>query len=875
MQQRRFSLTGLFFLVAFCALLLALFVPLFRQAASDAAGANTVQGLAFSADGSTVAALFEDGSVRIWRVSDQTLTAALRTGASDFRSRIALSADGMFAAVSGDDANRRGLEIWDVAARKMLAAHPASRETRIAFSPKGTTLAVRSSGAPVIFYDCSSGAAPRAHTLDHTDPGDKMPSIVCLAMAFSDDGKTLATATANGVDFWELHTGQRRTSLANPAFGMVDEMTLSADAKKLASRVSEVRQGGIESFLRIWDVQRAREMRELSHSEDLSLVAFQSANTLAFLPDGRTLVVASSLLHAWDVETGQRRTLPLDADISAEMLAAPRRGSCFAVSDGQKIVLWDAKTLAPSQMLWQPASEGPSPLWPVAATGLLVAWGLHYAKKWMRTCSTCGQKFTPARGGDAHAECPACRLKALSGDERTKEQKRQAKENRKGLFWLAAIILVGVALFAGELQQHLGVSSWLLAYLLTTSLIAFAAPGALIACFLALFYLKRRRLLHEKNLVPLVERVTGSPGEMLRRGALMVWCAEGTTMGGEFEGQLEATCERLRALTGRTPSLGPWLRCFVLGDRDQFEQALKGVGFVLDKRFDFDAFYLPAPWRVGLLNEGELRWKAADPSTSVRSMLCYHLLESLGVRWRTSWLYSGVAGVVAHWEDAEALARLNRHMLSALAAGHALDARAFFATAPLVPFRFRRSFQAELAVVAKTTASLAQYWSVMEYLCGANAPAVRRLAFQDFLQDPRRQRRQERSLAEHFGRSPHELLADWRQWVQDRGVGNHAPPPRARAQWLLCGPVATLCNQQATSAERLQAIRQLGQEGFVVGAEALIDVVRHGPANLAEEAIWALETISGQSLGGDADQWDNWRSSLPASATLVDASWPS
>ena len=75
------------------------------------------------------------------------------------------------------------------------------------------------------------------------------------------------------------------------------------------------------------------------------------------------------------------------------------------------------------------------------------------------------------------------------------------------------------------------------------------------------------------------------------------------------------------------------------------------------------------------------------------------------------------------------LVRLHRHKLSALAVGHALDARAFFATAPLVPFRFRRSPQTELAIVAKTTARLAQYWSVMEYLCGARAPAARRLAF--------------------------------------------------------------------------------------------------------------------------------------------------
>jgi len=96
MPQRRFSLTDLFLFVACCSLLLAFFVPLIRQGANRG---NYVQGRAFSADGSTVAALLSDGKVRVWRASDQALVATLDSSASPFGNRIAISSVGALAAV--------------------------------------------------------------------------------------------------------------------------------------------------------------------------------------------------------------------------------------------------------------------------------------------------------------------------------------------------------------------------------------------------------------------------------------------------------------------------------------------------------------------------------------------------------------------------------------------------------------------------------------------------------------------------------------------------------------------------------------------------------------------------------------------------------
>lgn len=93
--------------------------------------------------------------------------------------------------------------------------------------------------------------------------------------------------------------------------------------------------------------------------------------------------------------------------------------------------------------------------------------------------------------------------------------------------------------------------------------------------------------------------------------------------------------------------------------------------------------------------------------------------------------------------------------------------------------------------------------------------------------------------------------------MREQGVGEHA-------QALLNGPVATIKHQEASADDRACAIRLLGSEGFTIGAEALIDIVRRGPSDLAAEAVWALESISGQPFGADADRWVTWRASLPA-----------
>jgi hypothetical protein len=64
----------------------------------------------------------------------------------------------------------------------------------------------------------------------------------------------------------------------------------------------------------------------------------------------------------------------------------------------------------------------------------------------------------------------------------------------------------------------------------------------------------------------------------------------------------------------------------------------------------------------------------------------------------------------------------------------------------------------------------------------------------------------------------------------------------------------------------ITAVRDMGGHGYVLGAEALIALLHDKRESLRSEAVWALESISGQVLGEDLAKWEAWWVSLPDEA---------
>ncbi len=164
-----------------------------------------------------------------------------------------------------------------------------------------------------------------------------------------------------------------------------------------------------------------------------------------------------------------------------------------------------------------------------------------------------------------------------------------------------------------------------------------------------------------------------------------------------------------------------------------------------------------------------------------------------------------------------------------------------------------------------------QSWSIVEYLVGEPArpepagPARPdpRAALGAFLRDPRSKTDPEGSFRDHFGLGFGPLLDGWRRWVLDRGIGTYEPPPDRIRDAMLERVLPVIRDRQAKRGDRLVAIGEWASAGFVLGADALIGVLRD-PGDLPkEQVVWALCMVSGMAWGDEPDRWQAWWDDLP------------
>ena len=205
---------------------------------------------------------------------------------------VTLSANGKLLAVAPHD--KTTVQLWDVATGKQqtLKGHGFS-VTALAFSPDGKTLASATGswlpdGAPgeIKLWDVAAGTE-RASLV-------RLPTMV-LALAFAPDGKTLASVSQT-VKLWDVVA---RKEFADLPIKNPNSVAFAPDSKTLAIG-NGVREDNTPGSVEFWDMTTLKKRATLEGHVGLVWC-------VGFTPDGKKLVTASwdNTASVWDVATGK------------------------------------------------------------------------------------------------------------------------------------------------------------------------------------------------------------------------------------------------------------------------------------------------------------------------------------------------------------------------------------------------------------------------------------------------------------------------------------------------------------------------------------------------------------------------------------------
>jgi WD40 repeat protein len=361
-------------------------------------------GLALSGDGKALAVGEEaekpGRQIALWDLTTGKPVRELGMKAPHVRA-LAFSADGRLLAAGGgynsDAAENDNIRVglWDLATGRPLRTMEGHTGgiTAIAFSPDGRRLASCSHDSTVRLWETATGMQVRILRVRDDSPGVSGPVGTkglslggVLTIAFSPDGKLLATGSADGtVRFWDPDSGEELHILRGHG-GEVTKVVFSRDGKVLASasrdhtirlwdpvsgKHLQARPGqdgavgglavsgdgqlvaalGKDRRIRLWSALTRRQLHLLPrHKEDIS--------SAAFTPDGQLFASADlgGDVRLWDTATGKEQSgrgefvAPVDS-------VAFSSANLLLWSGASSLVFWDVSA---ERIVDQIAGEGGS-----------------------------------------------------------------------------------------------------------------------------------------------------------------------------------------------------------------------------------------------------------------------------------------------------------------------------------------------------------------------------------------------------------------------------------------------------------------------------------------------------------------------------------
>jgi WD40 repeat protein len=274
---------------------------------------NEVVAVAFSPDGGTLATLDAAQTARLWDSVTGKPLHRLQFG--DFfqghgavrdyypATPLAFTPDGKHLAATSPAAGsglRFAVHVFDAALREKCATLDDPRGSHIdtfALAPDNDTVAVPAKGGALLWSICTR---KKIRLISNNQRSIGRP-VTDAAVAFSSDGRTLATSGIDGIRFWNWQQGTVRRSIPGD-WPSASFLAFSPDGKILAA-CQNMKVADPDTKVYLWEVASGTLVR--------SIDAHGGLNALAFSPDGSLLATApfkDKTVRVWSVFSGKEVT---------------------------------------------------------------------------------------------------------------------------------------------------------------------------------------------------------------------------------------------------------------------------------------------------------------------------------------------------------------------------------------------------------------------------------------------------------------------------------------------------------------------------------------------------------------------------------------
>ncbi len=228
------------------------------------------------------------------------------------------------------------LVLWNLEESKLIAPLYWARVGTIAFSPNGDLIAAGgAAGGPnaVRFWDAEDGRRALDFYSGHPD------NVYCVA--FSPDGKEAATCSGTGHDpyvrFWDTTTGKAERKLDGGTPGL-HRLAYTPDGRFLAA-------GGLwngSTDVAIWDASNLKNIRNLKgHVWGAQLISVSSDGKFLASVGGAT---TPDDVIIWDLDTGKSLARHKDLGRSSQHVAFLPDGRTLILCNYENIRIWNWQT---------------------------------------------------------------------------------------------------------------------------------------------------------------------------------------------------------------------------------------------------------------------------------------------------------------------------------------------------------------------------------------------------------------------------------------------------------------------------------------------------------------------------------------------------